>query len=89
MLSSDVYQGDGFTVESKGLHSLRYSEGNRSATVDGERLAGPDIDYVLYQNTAWWEDGDPTKGTTPDEQSRIVSRVKEALSSWGIRFQVE
>jgi hypothetical protein len=61
---------------------------DRSAVLDGERLAGSSYgapDFVLYASSARWERQD---AMSDEERRRVVAAVGEALRHYGIRFEV-
>jgi hypothetical protein len=81
------YFGDGFEVQTVGMHSIEYRDASRSFILGGERIlrqsVPSDTTLMLAANpvTGWRvSDGHPVDEST---KARVVEAVNEAVASWG------
>ena len=88
-MTTRTFQGEGFVVDSAGMHKLRYIEGDGAATIYGETtiLDADELTtgYVVYSNTIGW---DGSQLIEDDDKQRILRGVSEALQAWGVAFEI-
>lgn len=91
-MTNRIYQGNGFSVEPHGFHSVKYSEGEYAAIVSGERCipvhGGPQ--YVLWGDTLTsWLAPHQSESLTDQQKATILDRIEEAFEHWKFPYLIE
>jgi hypothetical protein len=78
----------GFSVEVLGRTGLRYTENDRSASVDSEVLATPGA-MALYQGSIKkWDSPHEAVALNDSDRERIVENIRSAFASQGYKLEV-
>ena len=86
----NVIESDkGFSVEVLGRVGLRYTENNRTMTVDSEVLEGPSAIVLYTDSIKTWDH--PHRLDFMDEavRQRIVENIRDAFRFRGMEIQVQ
>lgn len=90
VLDSKMVEGEGFKVVVLDIHTVVYSEPDRTATVEieGGEVDGV-VDWLVYASTVnGWEKSGTIAPLSTDDRATILHRVSEALALLGMTNSV-
>ena len=82
----EIVSGD-LGVQILGRAGLRYREGERSVSIDGE-MGGGDVDFIVYVSSiaVWDRTSEPIYA---EERSRILENIRRVLDGNGLVVKFE
>ena len=78
----------GFSIRLKGLHNVEYREGDKLLIAFRERLHGDPSMELDSRSIQSWEPPNEGEDISPDEKSRILQNICDALDFLGLTYVI-